>query len=161
MDELNNGVIRIVDVRKRLAPDFLGTFKSLLNVMAIQETKERAKLIKEASQASSFPTSSGAALKRGGASQSPTFSAKRIRTSISPSPLPEPRTPDQPTYPADPDYTGDSSLSIASKDEENTKKLLHAFLSDVMSVLEGEFSEITWHRSGSIVELSDTYLLVK
>lgn len=50
MDEPNKGVIRIVDVRKRLAPDFLRTFNSLLNVMVSQEIKERAKLIKEVSQ---------------------------------------------------------------------------------------------------------------
>jgi len=48
MQDLNSGHIRLDTVRKTLAPDFLHTFKSLLAVMAIQETKQRAKDAREA-----------------------------------------------------------------------------------------------------------------
>ena len=49
MDDLNNGIVGIDSVRRQLTPDFLGTFKSLLNVMAIQESKECSKQAKQAS----------------------------------------------------------------------------------------------------------------
>src|SRR5271167_3339498 len=66
----------------------------------------------------------------------------------------EPTTPDQPTHPVDPDFT---SLSIESKDEENTRKLLSELLSNTISVLEEGFQTITWQRSGYPVELAETY----
>jgi len=158
MDDLNNGIVGIDSVRRRLAPDFLGTFKSLLNVMAIQESKERAKQAKQVSHASSIPVPSGpTTLKRTAGSQGPEIPAKRARpTSKTPYPRPEPRTPDQPTHPHDPDFTGASSLSAASKDEETTKKLPFEVLGDTMSVLEADFRSIKWHRSSLSIELFQT-----
>ena len=130
MDDLNKGIVGINSVRRRLAPDFLGTFKSLLNVMAIQESKERAKQAKQAGQTTSILTPSGpTTLKRTAGSQSPEISAKRPRaTSKIPSPPPDPRTPDQPTRPHDPDFTGVSSLSAASKDGETTRNCSSRYL---------------------------------
>jgi hypothetical protein len=65
----------------------------------------------------------------------------------------EPTTPDQPTHPADPDFT---SLSIESKDEENTRQLLLELLSNTISVLEEGFRAIAWQRSGYPVEIAET-----
>jgi hypothetical protein len=73
---------------------------------------------------------------------------------VVPSTSSEPTTPDQPTHPVDPDFT---SLSIESKDEENTRKLLSELLSNTISVLEEGFQTITWQRSGFPVELAETY----
>lgn len=152
MTELNSGKIEISDVR-RLAPDFQVTFKSLLRVMEIQETKEHKKQAtqpKSSMPVSSQPTIAGQ--KR--PPQSPVSGpAKRTRQDSS-SPPSEPKTPDQPTYPADPDYTG---LSIESKDEETTKKLLFNLLGDSMSVLEEGFTRITWQRSGHRVYIGQTF----
>jgi hypothetical protein len=157
MNDLNSGVIDIDHVRKRLAPDFLGTFSSVLAVMSIQEIKERAKFAKQASQPDSQVTSSQlTTTSRKRPPPSPTSSSsKRIKsTADTPSPRSEPKTPDQPTHPSDPNFTG---ASIESKDEENTKKLLCMLLMNIMSVLEAEFRRITWQRSGYRVELNQTY----
>ena len=81
--------------------------------------------------------------------------SKRIKSTVddsSPS-RSEPTTPDQPTHPSNPDFTGSST---ASKDEENTKKLLFDLLRDTMSVLEEDFRNLAWQRSGYWVELSQT-----
>ena len=81
---------------------------------------------------------------------------KRARsTTESQSLPPEPKTPDQPTHPTDPNFTG---ASVESQDEENTKMLLRQFLLNTLSVLEAEFRNITWQRSGYIVELNQTFL---
>jgi hypothetical protein len=66
----------------------------------------------------------------------------------------EPTTPDQPTHPVDPDFT---SLSIESKDEENTRQLLLELLSNTISVLEEGFRSISWQRSNHPVEIAETY----
>jgi hypothetical protein len=155
MADLNKGTIDMKEVRKKLAPDFVATFRSLLSVMSIQEIKEREKRAKEESQSSSqvLSGSTSGSVKR--PPPSPLSSApKRIKSSgDSPTPSPEPRTPDQPTHPSDPDLTGES---IESKDEENTKKLLFQFLMDTLSVLEDDFQRIAWQRSGCRVELNQT-----
>lgn len=49
MTDRNSGVLDVDDVFK-VAPRFVGTFSSLLSVMEIQESKERSKLAKQASQ---------------------------------------------------------------------------------------------------------------
>lgn len=158
MADLNSGVIDIDDVRKKLAPDFLATFSSLLSVMAIQEVKERAKQAKQDKQDnrvdSQMSFGSTTSLKR--PLESPDSSApKRTKTaSNAPSPASEPKTPDQPTHPSDPNFTG---TSIESKDEEHTKKLLSLLLMNTMSILEADFRRITWLRSGYKVELNQTF----
>jgi hypothetical protein len=159
MNDLNCGVIDIDDVSNRLAPKFMATFSSLLSVMEIQEMKDRAKRSKEESQPSSIPVSSSstiAAQKRPPQSPISTVPAKRTRSrSDTPSPPPEPKTPDQPTRPQNSDFTGSST---ASKDEEHTKKLLFQLLLNTLGMLEGDFRRITWQRSGYRVELSQTLL---
>lgn len=111
---------------KRVAPQFEGTFKALLRVMSLQDRKEREKTAKETSQTAS--------------------TTSQPATS-------QPTTPDQPTHPVDPDFT---SLSIESKDEENTRQLLLEFLSNTISVLEEGFRKIAWQRSGHSVEIAET-----
>lgn len=128
MDDLNTGVFPKGHI-KRVAPQFEGTFKALLRVLSLQDKKERERPIKEASQAPST-----------------TFQPSTSQTS-------EPTTPDQPTHPVDPDFT---SLSIESKDEENTRQLLLEFLSNTISVLEEGFQKIAWQRSGHHVEIVET-----
>ena len=158
MNDLNNGVITSDDVRKRLAPDFDGTFSSLLSVMTAQETKQFAKLAKQDGQVSQQSTSDSTVTERKRPPQSPVFAApvKRARpTTESQSLPPEPKTPDQPTHPTDPNFTG---TSVESQDEENTKMLLKQFLLNTLSVLEAEFRNIAWQQSGCIVELNQTFL---
>jgi hypothetical protein len=120
--------------------------------------KQRAKLAKEESQTTSVPSSSTAAgtLKRAVDDQ-PSVSAKRMRPSRTvPSPPPEPTTPDRPTHPSNPDFTGASTLSTTSKDEENTKELLSQLILNTLGVLEMDFRQLTWPRGGYKVELSQT-----
>ena len=154
MSDLNTGVVKMSEVRKRLAPDFVVMFQSLLDVMSIQESKQRAKEATQldASQASSTLTVIG---KRPRSQESTNPPTKRMKPSYAspPSPRPEPTTPDQPTHPADPDFTGGS---IESKDEENTKMLLNHFLMNAMTVLDSEFLELPWQRSGHTVEITHT-----
>lgn len=156
MNELNIGALDIDQVKK-LAPEFTTTFTSLLGVMEIREMKQRAKENKSAGQISSILPSSDTTLtnlKRSAGSQASVLPPKRTKsTNGSPSPRPEPRTPDQPTHPSNPDLTGGST---ESKDEENTKKLLIDILRNSMSVLEAGFRKIPWQRSGCRVELSQT-----
>jgi hypothetical protein len=158
--DLNNGVIRISDVRRRLAPDFLGTFNSLLDMMGIQETKERLKLAKQESQGSTLPPSSSTmntTLKRAAESQEPPNPSKRLKEeSNTSSAQVEPTTPDNPTRPSDSNLTGESTLSTTSKSEEHTRKLIIDVLRDTMSVLEEEFQAIRWQGSGHEVELCRT-----
>jgi hypothetical protein len=159
MKELNNGLIDIDDVSNRLAPKFSATFSSLLTLMEIQEIKERARISKEASQTNSIPSSSDATatLTKRPAEYDPVSTAKRIRrSSNAPSLPPEPTTPDRPTHPSNPDFTGTSTLSTASQDEENTRTLLKNILLNTLSILEADFRRILWQRSGYRVELCQT-----
>ncbi len=153
--DLNNGNIDIDDVTNHLAPKFGATFTALLATLEIQEMKQRAKLAKQESRASSFPASSGTNLKRSAESQDVSVPSKRARAeSDRPSPSAEPRTPDQPTHPSDPNWTGSSS---ASKDEENTRALLKQLVMNTLSTLESDFRRIVWQQSGHRVELAQTY----
>jgi hypothetical protein len=155
MEDINSGAISMHTVRKKLAPDFLSTFKSLRNVMSLQEAKLRAR--QESSNTSQPVVSSRT--KR--PPQSPAASTSIKRTKIAEdqqSPSSEPKTPDQPTHPADPDFSG---TSTESKDEENTKMLLKLLLEDTLNTLEADFCEPRWQRSGYMVELCRTYSPIK
>jgi hypothetical protein len=162
MTELNDGTIKMSDVKRKLAPDFLATFRSLLSVMSIQEIKKRAKQAKAESQSDSHPISSGSTVTtRKRPLNNPITSApKRAKPpGKEPSPQSEPRTPEQPTHPSDPDFTGASGASTESKDEENTKKLMFHLLMDTLSVFEDDFLNIVWQKSGYLVELNQTLVL--
>ena len=52
-----------------------------------------------------------------------------------------PRTPDQPTQPMDPDYSGGS---IESVNEDNTKRMISAFVETILDLLGKDFEQITW-----------------
>jgi hypothetical protein len=139
---LSSGDIEIEHVRKKLAPDFVPTFKSLSSVMVAQETKLQIKEARQACQISQ-----------------PVSSQLQTDTTLPPTApsaeLPvEPSTPDQPSHPVDPKWSGSST---ASQDEEATKKLLFNLLSDTMTMLESDFRKIIWQRSGLNVELAQTY----
>jgi hypothetical protein len=147
MNDLCSGDIDIDDVRKEFAPYFVQTFKSLLTVMENQETKLRMKEEKERSQLYSQSVSSSTttdAVPPGVASS---------RTKSSADILSEPRTPDQPTHPSNPKWSGSST---ASQDEEATKMLLSLFLSETMTILEADFRRVHWQKSGLRVELAQT-----
>lgn len=154
--DLNSGVIDMDIVRKKLAPDFVVFFTSLLDVISVQEKKQRAK---QASEQHSIPALSGstitAARKR--PPQSPVTSnpPKRTKEANDSSPCSEPKTPDQPAHPSNPDWTGGTATS---KDEENTKMLLKHLLVNTMSSLEADFRRIAWQRSGYRVELVQTFV---
>lgn len=137
-----------------LARHFVHTFNALADVMRSQETKKRMNTTGEAIEATSKPISSGEtskSLKRNAKKTSSTKRNKRPKTKHQSSVVSsEPATPDQPTFPANADYSG---TSIESKDEENTKMLLKNFLSYSMTVLRSDFREITWSQSNCTVEL--------
>ncbi len=155
IDAFKNGVVEIGDIRRRLAPDFVGTFRLLLNVMSIQETKQRAKELRKSSSLPSSLDPSSTAIKRSMEDVSSKNPTKRTRTAgQSPLPLSEPKTPDQPTHPRDPTWMGSTS---ESKEEENTKALLKQILTDSMVFLDVEFSRLLWQRSGHKVDIFHTY----
>jgi hypothetical protein len=156
MNELNYGIVEMDDVSNRIAPKFSATFLALLKLMEIQEMKERAKLIKAGAQNTSHASSSATTLKRP-ADNNPIIAPKRVKSSRgTPSPPPEPTTPDRPTYPSNSDFTGASTISTTSQDEENTKKLLFLFIMNTLNVLGLDFRQITWQRNGYRVELNQT-----
>jgi hypothetical protein len=121
--------------------------------MAKQEQKQR---LKQAPQEVSQPASSASTIvgvKRPlGSPVAATFSKKTKQDPPSPAQS-EPKTPDQPTHPPDPNLTGNT---IESKDEDYTKDLLKTFLKDILRALKSGFREPTWHRSDAIVELTHT-----
>jgi len=114
MNDLCSGDIDIDEVGTEFAPKFVQTFKSLLTIMENQETKLRMKESKEKSQVTSQSVSSSTNTH----TIQPT---PNVRTTSSTDTLSEPRTPDQPTHPSNPKWSGSSA---ASQDEEATKKLL-------------------------------------
>jgi hypothetical protein len=151
MNDLCSDDINIDDVRRRYAPDFVQTFKYLLAVMENQEAKIRMKEAKELSQINSQSVSSSVstdALRPEVASPTTQLSADTFS---------EPRTPDQPTRPSNPNWSGSSA---ASQDEEATKKLLSLLLSETITILESEFRRIRWQKSGLKVELAQTLSLI-
>lgn len=139
MNALSVGEIEIDDVSDTLAPKFAHTFKSLLSVMEARETKLRIKEAKGTSKSSNQSVST-----ESNAPQPIDSSTLHV----------EPRTPDEPTHPSNPKWSGSSS---ASQDEEATKKLLSLLLSETMTILGADFRKIKWQRSGLRVELAQTY----
>ena len=127
MDDLNSNKITMDDVLDGLAPEYSTMFASLLSVMRVQEIKEEAKIRKQ-SQAPHGP---------------------RIN-------LERPKTPDQPTFPSNPDFSGSSTQS---KDEESIKLLLDHLFKNTMSVLRSNFRKISWSRSACDIELYKRYFL--
>jgi hypothetical protein len=169
---VNSGVeqLRAVDMNllktgeidlETIFPDgsrFEPMFTSLLDVMSTQQLSES---IDQPSHSSSVvPASSGStATPRKRAPPSPISSIPQKRgrqNKASPSLSPEPKTPDQPTRPAN---LNDSGSTRESGDEEVTKMLLRQFMVGVLSVLGSNFTRITWQRSGHKVELVQTYCL--
>lgn len=173
MKDVTSRTVKIDDVVMKIAPQFSGTFKSLLSVMEIQGEKEEAKREKlakatsqQASQAPSVPISSGrsAATKRDPPSpiiseSQPMKRQKSGHESKAPSPQRDPPTPDQLTVQADPTYTGDTAYSgdsMASKPEDHTSRLLHEIVSNTESMVSEEFRVLSWARSDYSVEISKT-----
>lgn len=174
MTKLNSGDMEMKTVKSTLARDFHSVYSSLLDLMAVQESKEEKKQKVQESQEkknqqvlSSSPPSSSAATSSStitvaGLKRPPTSprigSSKRMKAADSPAPEsePEPKTPDQPTHPRNPDYTGDT---VTSKDEDITRQLLIRVVYDSLSLLETDCTRISWQQSGNKVELCETYLL--
>jgi len=153
--DLNSGVIDIDEVRRKLAPDFVVFFTSLLDVISVQEKKQRPKQVSKQNSVSAWSGSTITARKR--PPQSPVTSKppKKTKETNESSPYSEPKTPDQPANPSNPDWTGGTATS---KDEENTKMLLKHLLVNTMGVLEADFRRITWQRSAHRVELVQTFI---
>lgn len=159
MDDLASGDIDIDDVADSLAPKFVPTFKSLFSLMVAQETKLQIKQARQASQLSSQAESSGSTvISPDQDPHKPVVPTSSKRTKPSTDTLSEPTTPNQPTHPSDPKWSGSTT---ASKDEESTKKLLSNFLSDTMIILGADFRRIHWQQSGLKVELLQTYFYIR
>jgi hypothetical protein len=156
---LKSGDIKLPSL-KRLAPEFQGTFKSLLTVMRIEDNRYKGGKEKEDAQAV-FSTQIVSSTIPGGHKRLASLDASslrlkegedrarpHLRTSESP------KTPDKPTHPEDPNYSGASN---ESKDEEYAKALISRFLEDTMSVLEDGFAKIKWQNSGYDVHICGTF----
>ena len=52
-----------------------------------------------------------------------------------------PRTPDRPTAPKNPDYSGDSIESI---DEDDTKKMINNFIDTILGQISPELGKVSW-----------------
>lgn len=153
VSELYSGALSMKMIRRQLAPDFWPFFETLYGVVTIQEMAQKKK--ESAQPPSPVPTSSmsttGTTRKRPRPSSVSLFPERKTKsTSL---PHSEPTTPDRPTNPSDPEWTGGT---VTSKDEENTKQMLKDLLRNTMSSLEEEFCGITWQRSGYTVELALT-----
>jgi hypothetical protein len=152
------GRIEVDDVADTLAPKFATMFTSLLRVMAIQESKERAK--KERQEQQAFKASqASASTKRSADSQATIIPAKRARIDSDYS-QPEPLTPsDQNVIETEATFTGGtdkSGRSIEYKDEESSKQLVYDILRNTMSALGVDFRRIGWQKSGNRIELVET-----
>lgn len=153
MDDLNRGKIRVGDISD-IAPKFAPTITTLLDVMSQVEQKQRRKQASQEASQSTSSVSTIVGIKRPlGSPVVDTFTKRTKHATPSPSHS-EPKTPDQPTHPANPNLSGDT---IESKDEENTKMLLKMFLTDALRALKSGFQELKWHRSDAIVEVVHTY----
>ena len=152
---LQSDTVDMNRIRKRHAPDFGSFFNSLVDVITRQDKKLRAR---QASQQVSTPISSGSPIptqKRPPPIPVSDIPAKRTRqTDESASPRSEPKTPDQPTHPSDPDWTGGTD---SSKDEEHAKMLLRDLLMNTKDLLAEDFYRITWQRSGHKVDIVQTF----
>jgi hypothetical protein len=112
----------------KVAPNFGSFFEPLMSLMAVQETKLANKKKKEEKKAS----------------QSTVIASSASR----------PVTPNQPTKPPDPNYSGSSTTS---QDELSTQKLVEQFIGSAMIVLGDEFTTIPWQQSGKPVMLFSAY----
>jgi hypothetical protein len=117
--------------------------------------KQRAKQLRLSKSTVSSSTLS-ASTKRTAEGSPPSNPSKKTKgAGRSSSSMSLPTTPDQPTHPSDPNWSGGTE---ESKDEENTKAMLHEVLTDTMNFLESDFTRIHWQRSGHRVELFHSYL---
>jgi hypothetical protein len=120
-----------------LAPSFGGFYRVLRNLMSRQGAKVDKKMQQEKKR-----TVTGTIVSQ---STSATSTERRPVT---------PDNPDKPPQPPDPNYSGSSTQS---QDEENTKGLLHIFVSSALSVLGSNFLRIKWvANKDAKVELTET-----
>lgn len=133
---LKSSTVKMNKARRQGAPDFGPFFSSLVGVITAQEKKLRAR---QASQQNSTSMSSGSTIptRKRSPPSSDSIDGKRIKqTNESSSPHSDPKTPDQPTHPSDPDWSGGTD---SSNDEEYTKMLLRDLLLNIREFLDEEF----------------------
>ena len=166
MDKVRSNELKLSTISKKLAPQFGNMFSSLLDVVAEEEKKKRAKAEKEARQPelqASMTSSAGSSQKRRRLdSPDQSESVKRTRgVDESSAQANIPTTPERLTVASDPNFsrgTVDSSMTVASKDEEFTRVLMNDFLRGAMTVLENGFTDITWAGNNSNnIELVHSY----
>jgi hypothetical protein len=157
MDGVKRDIIKKDDFKK-LAPEFGAFFLSLTNIIQTDEEKRRVNAAKKAKQqakqqppSDSVPFSTLPSSKR--PAPNPVLVSGPFKRQKNPSPRPTPITPDQPTHPIDPDYSGSTAQS---KNKDYTKHLLQIFMVSVLSVLESGFRTLRWPRGECPIELCIT-----
>lgn len=140
--EIENGNVDLDELDEL---HFTSTFKALLHVIQEQDSKQHNSKERHEKQAWSRSLS-----KKG---TSDTISAKQIETNRQN--YRQPKTPDQPIPPPNPNLSG---LSTESKDEENTKVLLNMLLSDTITIVKSEVRRLHWVRSDCKVEITKTFV---
>lgn len=131
LDEIRLG-IHPYDLIDR-APFFQATFSSLGEAM----TMDRTKLIKRNARLEKM-------------AQQPLANA----STSSPAFQDEPKTPDQPTHPSDPKYSGSST---ESKPEGTPNTLILDFLKECIHSFAGAMRELTWPQTQTIVRIGFLY----
>jgi hypothetical protein len=126
---------------KKHAIDFQTTFALLLAVMNTTEESESKLPTQKSTSQTSLPTSQKRTI------TPPTSSSPNKRFKSTNTPSPEPKTPDAPTIPADPDHSGGSIES--EKVEEISKQLILAFMEEIGLFLGDHFDTLRWVQSTS------------
>lgn len=142
--EIENGNIDIDELDEL---HFASTFKALLDVIQEQDSKQRISKERREKHARSRSLS-----KKGTSNAVSTKATKHIKMNTQD--YCQPKTPDQPIPPPNPNLSG---LSTESKDDENTKVLLNTLLSDTMTIIKSEVRTLHWVRSDCKVEITKTF----
>jgi len=137
------------------APQFDATFRGILALVQNAKTSDDA--TRPSSVSPTTPTPSKATQKRAAEDAAGEKDAKRTKVHPDESTSKGPRTPDQPTIPPNPNYSGStdsSGGSLESTDEELTKALIRSFLDDARGFLRLDFRVLDWTKSGLKTDLA-------
>ena len=126
---------------EEIAPNFRLFFRQLKSLLSDNVVSEQDLLLSTrelAIEAPSVPSEYFPSIPKKRTTSTPT---KVRHTSVS-SEKNTPRTPDQqPTRPKNPNYSGDS---VESVNEDNTKRMVGAFVETILYLLGRDFEQITW-----------------
>jgi hypothetical protein len=132
---------------------FKNVFTTLLSVIRLKDNKIRQRMQRVDKTVESVSASDLVGQKRS-ADTLPPQDSKPKRSKLDQTSQQRPKTPDQPTVPAEPDLSGSSR---ESDDEEDTRVLLNEFLKAVLSIVKTEVRGLKW-ASSNPVQIIHTYI---